>query len=46
MLPDGNATRVGLTLDVPNVPGLLLEGLMGGLLGGDLARLKRAMEGH
>jgi hypothetical protein len=44
--PPESSTRVALTLEVPSVPGFLLEGLMGGLLGGDMARLKRALEQH
>lgn len=46
--PDGRGTgtHVSLMLDVPSVPDLLLNGLMGGLLSGDMGRLKRALEGH
>ncbi len=45
--PDGKGTgtQVSLLLDVPSVPDLFLNGLMGGLLSGDIARLKRALEG-
>ncbi|HET6262348.1 MAG TPA: SRPBCC family protein [Chloroflexia bacterium] len=41
----GSGTNVSLLLDVPSVPEFLLSGLMGGLLTGDLARLRRALEG-
>ncbi len=41
----GTGTQVSLMLDVPSVPDLLLGGLMGGLLSGDMSRLKRALEG-
>jgi hypothetical protein len=41
----GTGTHVSLLLDVPSVPEFLLNGLMGGLLTGDLARLKRTLEG-
>jgi hypothetical protein len=41
----GTSTRVSLLLDVPSVPDLFLNGLMGGLLSGDMARLKRQLEG-
>ena len=41
----GNSTHVALLLDVPRVPDLFLNGLMGGLLSGDMARLKRTLEG-
>ncbi len=44
-LAKGTGTYVALLLDVPSVPDFLLGGLMGGLLSGDLARLKRALEG-
>ncbi len=37
-------TRVSLTLEVPSVPTILLNGLMGGLLAGDVERLKGRME--
>lgn len=37
-------TAVALTLDVPSVPTFLLQGLMGGLLTGDMARLRALME--
>ena len=45
--PNANntVTHVSLLLDVPSVPDFLLNGLMGGLLTGDLTRLKRALEG-
>jgi uncharacterized membrane protein len=47
LAPTANATgtHVTLLLDVPSVPDFLLGGLMGGLLTGDLARLKRTLEG-
>jgi hypothetical protein len=41
----GSGTHVSLLLDVPSVPEFLLNGLMGGLLTGDLARLRRTLEG-
>jgi hypothetical protein len=41
---DKGHTAVSLTLDVPSVPTFLLQGLMGGLLAGDMARLKAIME--
>lgn len=41
----GTGTHVSLLLDVPSIPDFLLSGLMGGLLSGDLSRLKRALEG-
>ncbi|MDQ6694988.1 MAG: SRPBCC family protein [Chloroflexota bacterium] len=37
-------THVSLSLDVPSVPGIFLQGIMGGLLSGDMARLKDLME--
>ncbi len=42
---DSRSTHVSLLLDVPSVPGLLLQGIMGGLLSSDLAHLKEIMEG-
>ncbi len=42
----GTGTHVSLLLDVPSVPDLFLSGLMGGLLSGDMSRLKRALEGR
>jgi hypothetical protein len=39
-----DSTAVSLTLDVPSVPTFLLQGLMGGLLAGDMARLKTIIE--
>lgn len=41
----GTGTHVSLLLDVPSVPDLFLNGLMGGLLSGDMIRLKRLLEG-
>ena len=38
-------TSVSLTLDVPSVPGILLNALLGGMLGEDLVRLKANLEG-
>lgn len=38
-------TRISLLLDVPGVPAILLNGLMGGLLEADMGRLKRILEG-
>ncbi len=40
----GTSTQVSLLLDVPSVPDLFLNGLMGGLLSGDMTRLKRQLE--
>lgn len=37
-------TFVSLGLNVPSVPGFLLGGMLGGLLAGDLERLRRIME--
>jgi uncharacterized protein YndB with AHSA1/START domain len=44
--PDDGArrTQVSLLLDVPSIPSIFLNGFMGGLLEGDIARLKRAVE--
>jgi polyketide cyclase/dehydrase/lipid transport protein len=39
-----NRARVSISLEVPSIPTLFLEGLMGGLLSGDMARLKSIME--
>ncbi|MEA2575612.1 MAG: Polyketide cyclase / dehydrase and lipid transport [Chloroflexia bacterium] len=41
----GTGTHVSLLLDVPSVPDLFLNGLMGSLLSGDMTRLKRKLEG-
>ncbi len=40
----GKHTGVSLSMDVPSVPTILLHGLLGGLLAGDLERLKRILE--
>lgn len=40
----GARTRASLTLKVPSVPGFLLNGLMGGMLAADMARLKKVLE--
>ncbi len=37
-------SRVSITLEVPSIPSLFLEGLMGGLLSADMSRLKAIME--
>lgn len=37
-------TSVSLSLDVPSVPGLFLNAMLGGMLGEDMARLKRNLE--
>lgn len=41
---DNKSTSVSLHLDVPGVPDMLLNALMGGMLGGDLGRLKSVLE--
>lgn len=41
---DAIHTGVSLMMDVPSVPGLFLNALMGGMLEGDLARLRNIME--
>lgn len=38
-------TRISILLDVPGVPAILLNALMGGLLESDMGRLKRILEG-
>ncbi|HYO49153.1 MAG TPA: SRPBCC family protein [Chloroflexia bacterium] len=38
-------TRISILLDVPSVPAILLNMLMGGLLEADMGRLKRMLEG-
>ncbi|HYP39440.1 MAG TPA: SRPBCC family protein [Chloroflexia bacterium] len=38
-------TRISILLDVPSVPAILLNMLMGGLLEADMGRLKRILEG-
>ncbi len=37
-------TRISILLDVPGVPAILLNGLIGGLLEADMGRLKRILE--
>jgi hypothetical protein len=37
-------TEAALEVDVPGVPGFLLNGVMGGMLSGDMARLKKVLE--
>ena len=46
LLPDESArsTQVSLLLDVPSVPTIFIGALMGGLLEGDMARLKSVVE--
>lgn len=45
LTPNGNnATEAELEVDVPGVPGLLLNGVMGGMLSSDMARLKATLE--
>ncbi len=39
-----SSTAVSLTLEAPSVPAILLGALLGGMLGEDLARLKRNVE--
>jgi uncharacterized protein YndB with AHSA1/START domain len=38
-------TRISILLDVPSVPAILLNMLMGGLLEADMGRLKKILEG-
>lgn len=40
---NGQATRVDARLDVPAVPGLLLQMVMGGMLDDSMTRLERAL---
>jgi hypothetical protein len=40
----GGHTEAALEVDVPGVPGFLLNGLMGSMLSGDMARLKKVLE--
>jgi len=43
--PDGpNSTEAELAVDVPGIPGLLLNGVMGGMLSSGMARLKEILE--
>lgn len=43
--PNGaNSTEAELTIDVPGIPGLILNGVMGGMLSSDMARLKKILE--
>ena len=45
LAPDGSSqTHVSLSLAVPSVPSILVNGLMGGLLTSDMVRLKRILE--
>jgi len=46
MRPDskGDSTSVSLTLEVPGVPTILLNAMLGGLLDADLVRLKKNLE--
>ena len=45
LTPNGDSsTEAELQVDVPGVPGLLLNGVMGGMLQSDMARLKRVLE--
>jgi hypothetical protein len=41
---EANQTSVNLSLEVPSVPGLLLNAMLGGMLAEDMARLKRNLE--
>ncbi len=38
-------TEAALEVDVPGVPGILLNGVMGGMLASDMGRLKTILEG-
>jgi uncharacterized membrane protein len=38
-------TRISILLDVPSVPAILLNMLMGGMLEADMGRLKKILEG-
>jgi len=40
---NGQATRVDARLDVPAVPGLLLQMVMGGMLDESMTRLEQAL---
>ena len=39
-----SVTEATLEVDVPGVPSILLNGVMGGMLSGDMARLKATLE--
>jgi uncharacterized protein YndB with AHSA1/START domain len=41
---DGDSTQAALEVEVPGVPGILLNGVMGGMLSGDMSRLKAILE--
>ncbi len=41
---DGDSTQAALEVEVPGVPGILLNGIMGGMLSGDMSRLKVILE--
>jgi uncharacterized protein YndB with AHSA1/START domain len=40
----GDSTQAALEVEVPGVPGILLNGVMGGMLSGDMSRLKAILE--
>ena len=42
---DDDSTQAALEVEVPGVPGILLNGVMGGMLSGDMSRLKAILEG-
>jgi hypothetical protein len=45
LTPEGKGeTEAELEVDVPGVPGILLGGIMGGMLAGDMGRLKAILE--
>ena len=41
---NGKGTEAELEVEVPGVPGILLSGVMGGMLSGDMGRLRAIME--
>lgn len=41
---DGDSTQAALEVEVPGVPGILLNRIMGGMLSGDMSRLKAILE--
>ncbi len=46
LTPNGaNSADVSLTLEVSSIPSIFLNGLVGGMLNEDMARLKRNLEG-
>ncbi|HKP51613.1 MAG TPA: SRPBCC family protein [Chloroflexia bacterium] len=41
---DGDSTQAALEVEVPGVPGILLNGIMGGMLSSDMGRLRAILE--